>query len=169
MAADERCRVPAGPCASGPGVLLTLVVLGRGVLPLLDHLVPLLQDLFQPQSQLGAVHALHEVLVLGLALAAGAGLAQAVPALHPLPLEGVARPGHPVRLRRALPQQPPVHVDAQLSLQVPERHGAVATPTLLPKLTLPRHLRGLQTASAPPLAVQNNTFYLFTVKHKQLP
>lgn len=50
MAADERCRVPAGPCASGPGVLLTLVVLGRGVLPLLDHLVPLLQDLFQPLS-----------------------------------------------------------------------------------------------------------------------
>lgn len=93
--------------------------------------------------QLGAVHALHEILVLGLALAAGAGLSQAVPALHPLPLEGVTGPGLAIGLRRALPQQPPVHIDAQLPLQLPERHGSapVATPTrpgTSPSLTDPQ-------------------------------
>jgi len=45
-------RVTEGPVPrrSRPWLLFALVVVGRGVLPLLDQLVPLLQDGFQPRS-----------------------------------------------------------------------------------------------------------------------
>lgn len=44
------CRLRWGPSASRPGLFLALLVVGRGVLPFLDHLVPLVQDLFQTCS-----------------------------------------------------------------------------------------------------------------------
>lgn len=72
------------------------------------------------------MHALVEVLKLHLALLLGAGVANAVGALDPLLLEGVAA-GRPfVGLRSALQQGPAVHVDAQARLQVNERHDDAA-------------------------------------------
>lgn len=44
------CRLRWGPGTSRLGLILALLVVGRGVLPFLDHLVPLLQDLFQTRS-----------------------------------------------------------------------------------------------------------------------
>lgn len=44
------CRLRWGPSTSRPGLFLALLVVGRGVLPFLDHLVPLVQDLFQSCS-----------------------------------------------------------------------------------------------------------------------
>lgn len=127
-------RPPRAPCTLRPGV------------PLPAHPQP--NSPSGGAHQLGTVHALHEILVLGLALAAGAGLAQAMPALHPLPLEGVTGRGLAVGLRHALPQQPPVHIDAQLPLQLPERHGSALAATLTPPgLTPPAAPHGPATAA----------------------
>lgn len=72
--------------------------------------------------QLLPVHALVEVLKLQLALLLGPGVADAVGALDPLLLEGVAAGRPLVGLLSALQQDPAVHVDAQTRLHVHERH-----------------------------------------------
>lgn len=68
------------------------------------------------------VHALVEVLKLQLALLLGAGLPDAVGALDPLLLEGVAASRSPVGLLSALQQQPAVKVDTKPGLEVQKRH-----------------------------------------------
>lgn len=70
------------------------------------------------------MHALVEVLKLQLALLLGPGVADAVGALDPLLLEGVAAGRPLVGLLSTLQQDPAVHVDAQPRLQVHERHDA---------------------------------------------
>lgn len=74
--------------------------------------------------QLLPVHALVEVLKLQLALLLGPGVADAVGALDPLLLEGVAAGRSLVGLLSALQQDPAVHVDPQTRLHVHKRHDA---------------------------------------------
>lgn len=68
------------------------------------------------------MHALVEVLKLHLALLLGPGVADAVGALDPLLLKGVAAGRPLVGLISTLQQDPAVHVDAQTRLHVHERH-----------------------------------------------
>lgn len=73
---------------------------------------------------LKAVHALVEVFPLNVALLTGPGLADGMGTLDPLLLKGMAE-GRPLaRLLAALSQQPLVHIDAQLWLEVNERHDS---------------------------------------------
>lgn len=70
------------------------------------------------------VHALVEILKLQSALFFGASLPDAVGTFDPLLLEGMAACSLLIRLRRALRQDPFVHVDAEARLHVHKRHGA---------------------------------------------
>lgn len=84
---------------------------------------PFLPALSWPGTyQLLPVHALVEVLKLQLALLLGPGEADAMGALDPLLLEGVAAGRPLVGLLSALQQDPAVHVDAHTRQQVHERH-----------------------------------------------
>lgn len=144
----------AGAAPSGRGVSLPRVVVRRRVRSLLHHLVSLLtngshplelhdkenptsdqirlqkeeslsaSERCAPAHRLRPVHALLEILHLQLALLLGPGLPDAVRALDPLLLEGVAARRVPVGLVPALQQEPLVHVDAQPRPQLHERHGA---------------------------------------------
>lgn len=71
-----------------------------------------------------AVHALIEVLKLLLAFFLCARLSDAMRALDPLLLEGVAACWPLVGLLSALQQDPAVNVDAEPRLNVHEGHGA---------------------------------------------
>lgn len=71
-----------------------------------------------------SVHALIEVLKLKLAFLLGTGLTNAICTLDPLLLKGVAARRTFVWLLSTLDQHPFVHVDAQLPLEVDERHDA---------------------------------------------
>lgn len=71
------------------------------------------------------MHALVEVLKLQLALLLGPDLADTMPTLDPLLLESVAPRCPLVWLRPALCQHPTIQVDAQLRLEVDERHDTM--------------------------------------------